>query len=170
MKGELLATFRLSTDTANNTEIIAMNSEAQKIPGKHVLFYDGVCGLCSHFTQVVIRYDKKGEFAYAPLQSDFARGVLKAHGKNPDDLDTIYVLANYGTPKEMLYRKSSAALYIGKQLNGLTLVLATIASIIPTPIRDWGYDRVASSRYKVFGKYDTCMLPSPDVKERFIQT
>lgn len=154
-------------DTAENTEI-SSPSGARKIPGKHVLFYDGVCGLCNHFTQVVIDADKNGEFAYAPLQSDFAREVLTAHGKNPENLDTVYLLADYGTPKEKLYRKSGAALYIGKQLNGLTRIAATLAGLIPAPIRDWGYDRVASIRYKLFGKYDTCMIPPPDVKERFI--
>lgn len=154
-------------DTLENIEI-SSQSGARQIPGKHVLFYDGVCGLCNHFTQVVIGADKKGEFAYAPLQSDFAREVLTAHGKNPDDLDTVYVLADYGTPREKLYRKSGAALFIGTQLNGLTRIAASLALLIPAPIRDWGYDRVASIRYKLFGKYDTCMLPPPDVKQRFI--
>jgi|AGTN01.1.fsa_nt_gi Uncharacterized protein conserved in bacteria len=153
-------------DTIDNTEI--SSPRARTIPGRHVLFYDGVCGLCNHFTQVVIGADKNGEFAYAPLQSDFAREVLTAHGKNPADLDTVYLLADYGTAKEKLYRKSGAALFIGKQLNGPTRIAAALASLIPAPIRDWGYDRVASIRYKLWGKYDTCMLPPADVKERFI--
>jgi len=140
----------------------------QPCVGKHIIFYDGVCGLCNKFIQFVIENDTNGLFYFAALQSDFAGNTLRRRGADPTKLDTVYVVANYGTPKEKTLKMSDAAVFAISQLKPWVRPFATILGIIPKPLRDLGYSTVAKIRYKLFGKYDSCMLPTPETRTRFI--
>ena len=133
-----------------------------------ILFYDGVCGLCNTLVQFLLRHDKHGRLRFASLQSDFAEKVLRRHGFDPKDLDTLHVVENYEQSDERLLQRSDAVLRAGRELGGHWSVLAAIAKIVPRSLRDIAYRFVAQNRYRVFGKYETCMLPDPDQRRRFL--
>jgi predicted DCC family thiol-disulfide oxidoreductase YuxK len=93
---------------------------------------------------------------------------LRRHGFDPKDLDTLHVVENYEQPNERLLQRSDAVLRAGRELGGHWSVLAAIAKIVPRSLRDIAYRFVAQNRYRVFGKYETCMLPDPDQRSRFL--
>ena len=105
---------------------------------------------------------------FASLQSDFAARILTRHGIDPKDLDTVQVVVNHERPEEHVLGRSDAILRAGKELGMPWNVLATIARIVPRPLRDVVYRFVARNRYRVFGKYETCMLPDPNQQHRFL--
>jgi len=133
-----------------------------------IVLYDGVCGLCNRAVQFLLQRDRHDRLRFAALQSDFAATLLKRHGVDHQELDTVYVVLNPGEANEALLAKSDAALFFAKAIGGVWN-LARLASIIPRPIRNWVYDLVARYRYRVFGKSETCMLPDPRHKHKFIE-
>jgi len=135
---------------------------------KPIILYDGVCGLCNRLVQFLLKHDRHGRLRYASLQSDFAAKVLQRHGFDPKDLDTLHVIENYDQPAERVLQRSDAVLRAGRELGGIWFPLASLARIVPRPLRDLFYRFVARNRYRVFGKYDTCMLPDPNQRNRFL--
>jgi predicted DCC family thiol-disulfide oxidoreductase YuxK len=133
-----------------------------------IVLYDGVCGLCNASVQFLLRNDKSGRLRFASLQSDFAGKVLRRHSLDPKDLDTLHVVENYEQPNERVLQRSDAVLRAGRELGGFWGALATIASVIPRPLRDAFYRLVARNRYSLFGKYESCMLPEPSQRSRFL--
>ena len=133
-----------------------------------IVLYDGVCGLCNRLVQFLIKRDKHGNLRFASLQSDFAAKVLSRHGIDSADLDTVHVVVNYEQPDERILNRSDAILRASRQLGGFWKTVAVAGQIIPRPLRDLVYRFVAGNRYRVFGKYDTCMLPKPGQRSRFI--
>ncbi|MEC7985911.1 MAG: DCC1-like thiol-disulfide oxidoreductase family protein [Myxococcota bacterium] len=132
-----------------------------------IIFYDGVCGLCNHVVQFTLKRDKKGMFRYAALQSAFAEEILPPYGGKPKDLNTLYVLVGHPESKAQLLHKSTAALFVLRNLGGFWRLLS-LGRILPTFLRDFMYDMVARSRYSIFGKQDSCMLPKPEWSDRFL--
>jgi predicted DCC family thiol-disulfide oxidoreductase YuxK len=133
-----------------------------------ILLYDGVCGLCNRHVQFILRHDRAANFRFAALQSPFAARILARHGANPSDLDTAYVVINYDEPNESLLLRSDAILFVLKQLGGVWRFAGFILSLIPRPIRNWGYNLVARTRYRIFGRYDSCPLPTAETRSRFL--
>jgi predicted DCC family thiol-disulfide oxidoreductase YuxK len=133
-----------------------------------IVLYDGVCGLCNRAVQFLLKRDRHDRFLFASLQSEFAAQLLKRHGIGNKDLDTIYVVLNQGEASEALLAKSDAFLLLTKEIGGVWNI-ARLGRIIPRPIRNWLYDFVARHRYQVFGKYESCMLPDPRHKHKFIE-
>lgn len=133
-----------------------------------IIFYDGVCGLCNRLVQFLLKRDRHARLRFASLQSDFAANVLARHGINPADLDTLHLVVNYDQPAERVLNRSDAVLHAGAELGGKWKVLAAIARLIPRSLRDVAYAFVARNRYRVFGKYDACMLPDPSQQNRFL--
>lgn len=133
-----------------------------------IVLYDGVCGLCNRLVQFLLKHDKHGRLRFASLQSDFAAKALQRHGIDPKDLDTLHVIENYEQPDERVLQRSNAILRAGRELGGLWSVSSAAAKVIPRPLRDVFYRFVARNRYRVFGKYDTCMLPEPNQRSRFL--
>ena len=133
-----------------------------------IILYDGVCGLCNQLVQFLLKRDREGRLRFASLQSDFAATVLQRHGIDPKDLDTLHVVENYNRSNERVLQRSNAILRAGRELGGLWSASSSIAGIIPRPLRDLVYRFVAGNRYRVFGKYDTCMLPDPKQRSRFL--
>jgi predicted DCC family thiol-disulfide oxidoreductase YuxK len=130
---------------------------------RHILFYDGVCGLCDRLVQFVLRRDRRRRFAFAALQSDVAAQMLRRFGRDAADLDTVYVLTSDG----LLRSKGRAILFVMRTL-GLPWSILSVFSLLPWRVVDWCYDRVAHNRYRLFGKSDQCRLPSPEERSRFI--
>lgn len=132
------------------------------------LLYDGVCGLCNRLVKFILRRDQNAVFRFASLQSGFAARVMTRHGANPGQLDTFYVVLNYGEPQETLIARSDAAVYVLKQLGGIWGVAAIVAGMLPKFLRDGAYSLVARNRYRIFGRYDSCPLPSAETRARFL--
>jgi predicted DCC family thiol-disulfide oxidoreductase YuxK len=128
-----------------------------------VILFDGVCNLCNGFVQFVIARDPAARFRFAALQSDSARRLLArldGLGGIPDSV----VLVDRGR----VYTRSSAALRIARELP-FPWSLAHALIVVPQPLRDWVYDRVARHRYQWFGRKDVCMMPTPDLRARFLE-
>jgi predicted DCC family thiol-disulfide oxidoreductase YuxK len=125
-----------------------------------VLLFDGVCTLCNGFVQFVIQRDPAGRFQFATLQSDAARRLLQAAAQPlPDTL----VLVENG----QVFLRSTAALRVARGLK-FPWPLAFALVVVPRPLRDWVYDIVARNRYRWFGRRDACMVPTPELRARFL--
>ena len=127
-----------------------------------VIFFDGVCNLCNSSVQFVIKRDPKANFRFASLQSDLAKQLLPKGLSEDDNLQSIVMLSG-----DTIYTRSTAALRVAKKLGGLWPVLYSFM-LIPKFLRDAVYDFIARNRYKWFGKKDECMIPTPEMKERFL--
>jgi predicted DCC family thiol-disulfide oxidoreductase YuxK len=129
-----------------------------------ILLYDGVCGFCNKGVQTIIALDKKGDMKFAPLQSKFGQEVIARH--NLKNIDSV-VFVEHSTGAERVFIRSNAALQIASYLGGLWKLLLPFY-ILPRPLRDFAYDLFAKYRYRFFGRYDSCMLPSPEIRSRFL--
>ena len=135
--------------------------------GDHLLLYDGVCGLCSRVLQFVLEHDRRGIFSFAALQSEAGRTMVRRWGGNPDELTTFYVCANYRSPSARMLARSDAALFIAREIGWPWKAFAA-ARVMPKVLRDAVYDLVASTRYRLFGRLDRCLVPRSEVRSRFI--
>ncbi len=135
--------------------------------GRHLILYDGVCGLCNRLNRFVLKRDTIGVFQFASLQSRLGQSLLRGYGTDPGNLKTLYVVVNYGSQSPVLLSKSRAALFVLKTLGG-PWRLAAILGVFPRRLLDWAYDLVARHRYAVFGRYESCLMPSPEYKNRYI--
>lgn len=134
----------------------------QKLNQYQIILFDGVCNFCNASINFIIDHDPEKHFKFAPLQSDFGQKTLLRFNKNTEDFDSVILLKN-----NQLYQKSEAALEITKHLSGFWKYLA-IFKILPTFVLNFFYDIIAKNRYQIFGKSDTCRMPTPDLKERFL--
>jgi predicted DCC family thiol-disulfide oxidoreductase YuxK len=133
-----------------------------------ILLYDGVCGLCNRLVQFVLRRDRDAVFKFASLQSPLAARILARHAVNPADLDTVYVVVNHDQTDESLLARSDAVRHVLGQLGGFWRFTARVLAWLPRPFCDRGYRVIARNRYRIFGRYDSCPLPSEDVRGRFL--
>lgn len=131
-------------------------------PGERVVLFDGVCKLCNGWAKFLIRHDHQQHFRLASVQSAEGQALLVWGGLPTDHFDSMALIEN----GQMLLR-SDAVLRIVAQLPGAWRYLAWLRAI-PRPVRDWCYDRIALNRYRLFGRYDSCLLPSADHARRFL--
>ena len=129
----------------------------------HIVLFDGVCNLCNRLVMFIIRYDQQGKFKFVSLQSDFGKSILQKHNITVENNDTFVLVMS-----DVIYLKSTASLKLLKELGGIWKVFY-IFILIPRPIRDFVYDKIAGSRYAVFGKRESCMVPSDNIKDRFLE-
>jgi len=130
---------------------------------KKIILFDGVCNLCSSSVQFVIEHDKKDIFRFVPLQSDLGRQITDHIGIDQKHIDSVILYE----PGVAYYYKSNAALEIAKNLGGF-FHLGTLFKIIPTAIRNRLYDYIAKNRYKWYGKQQECLIPTPELKAKFL--
>jgi predicted DCC family thiol-disulfide oxidoreductase YuxK len=142
-------------------------TQARQPAGAHLALYDGVCGLCNRLLQFVLKHDGRAVFNFASLQSDTGRTVVARWGGNPNELTTFYVIADFRTPHARFLTRSDAALFVMVQLGWPWKALGA-ARVFPKAFRNLIYDAIARSRYRIFGKFEQCLLPSADVRSRFI--
>jgi predicted DCC family thiol-disulfide oxidoreductase YuxK len=128
-----------------------------------VIYFDGVCNLCSGAVQFILKHDKKEIFRFASLQGDAGQKMLAAHNFPTDHFKT-FILEEDGR----IFTRSSAALRIAKQLGGAWSLLYGF-TIIPAFIRDAIYNFISDHRYKWFGKKEECWLPRPEWDRRFLK-
>ena len=131
-----------------------------------VLLYDGVCGVCNAAVQAVLRFDRGGSLLFAPLDGDFARAIIDRHPAIRD-VDSVVFVDEPGQPGERVAVRSEAALRVAEYLGGPWKLL-TVVRVMPTALLDRLYDGFARIRYRVFGRYDSCPVPPPAVRLRFV--
>lgn len=131
----------------------------------HIILFDGVCNLCNGFVQFVIKRDKKARFQFASLQSPVAEKLLESYHLSNKTMESVILIHKN---KNKIWTESSAVLNILRNLNGLYPFLYGFI-IIPKGIRDFFYRQISKNRYKWFGKRDACMIPSPEIKKRFLE-
>ncbi|WP_299537049.1 thiol-disulfide oxidoreductase DCC family protein [Ulvibacterium sp.] len=130
---------------------------------KKVILFDGVCNLCNSSIQFVIKRDKKDVFRYAALQSEIGQELIRERNIDTSKVDSIILI----DPGVAFYTKSDAALKIGRSFGGIWIIL-TVFNLIPRSLRDIVYDFVAKNRYRWFGRKDACMIPTPELKAKFL--
>jgi predicted DCC family thiol-disulfide oxidoreductase YuxK len=137
--------------------------------GTDVILYDGVCALCNGFVRFVLARDSARRFRFASLQSGFAAAQLARRAREARDLDTLYVLADQGGAGERLLATSRGVLHVLGHVDGPGWRwLAAALGLLPTALLDAAYGVVVRNRYRTFGRYDTCPLPRPEDRDRFV--
>ena len=129
---------------------------------KAYILFDGVCNFCNASINFIIRHDKKDHFRFVPLQSVTGRQLLAQVQMNALSMDSIVLI-----DQSKVYKQSSAVLRIARKLNGAYPLLYGFM-IIPPFIRDAVYNLIARNRYKWFGKTESCMVPTPELRQKFI--
>ena len=132
-----------------------------------VLLYDGVCGFCNQTVQLLLRLDPRGPLRFAALQSDYGQRVVARHPSLKGVDSVVFVETSPDGGTERVHVRSEAALRVASYLGGPWKIFLA-ARLLPTSLRDFLYDAFARNRYKLFGKYDTCLLPAPEVRSRFL--
>lgn len=128
-----------------------------------LILFDGVCNLCNASVQYVIKHDKNDVFRYTALQSEVGQAIIKTFNIDTSKTDSILLYS----PENTISYKSTAALKIASKL-GFPRNLMAFFLIVPAFIRNWVYDYIARNRYKWYGKRDECMIPTPELKSKFL--
>jgi predicted DCC family thiol-disulfide oxidoreductase YuxK len=127
-----------------------------------ILFFDGVCNLCNRLVIFIIKHDRNSAISFATLQSDIAKAYLGQHNLTGTDIESVVFLV----PPDY-FLKSAAILHLFKTIGGGWRFLFFLI-IIPKFIRDYIYDVIARNRYRIFGRSESCMVPSAEISERFL--
>jgi len=126
-----------------------------------VVLFDGVCNLCAWSVQFIVAHDD-GSVRFAPLQSDAATELLERHGLDGDYFDSLVYVDDSGA-----YTRSDGAVRIARHLDA-PYRWAWHTRYVPRPLRDAAYDLLARVRYRVFGKRDSCLVPTAELEDRFL--
>ncbi len=127
-----------------------------------LILFDGVCNFCNASINFIIDHDPEKHFKFAPLQSEIGQDILRQFNKDNKDFDSVILLKD-----NQLYQKSEAALEITKLLSGFWKYFF-IFKILPIFFLNFFYDIIAKNRYRIFGKTDSCRMPTPELRERFL--
>ncbi|SMG47540.1 thiol-disulfide oxidoreductase DCC family protein [Arenibacter troitsensis] len=133
------------------------------IQDNKIILFDGVCNLCNSSVQYVIKRDKGNVYRFAALQSEIGKKLVEERGIDTSQIDSIILIE----PGVAYYTKSTAALKIAQSFGGVWQ-LASVFEWIPEKIRNWVYDYIAKNRYKWYGRKDACMIPTPELKSKFL--
>ncbi|MFA9290448.1 MAG: thiol-disulfide oxidoreductase DCC family protein [Solirubrobacteraceae bacterium] len=127
-----------------------------------IILFDGVCNFCNHTVNLIIRFDKKDVFKFAALQSNFGQSFLKENNLNSSNFDSIILIE-----KEQIYYKSDAFFKIISLLE-FPFYLFGVFKILPTFFLNKLYNFIAKNRYLIFGKKDSCVIPTKKIKDKFL--
>ncbi len=127
-----------------------------------IILFDGICNLCNSLVIFLIKRDSKSKFKFAAIQSNAGQNLLKKFGLTFHDVNTLVYIKG-----ERYFLKSSAILYILKDLGGGWILFFAFI-ITPKFIRDFFYNLIANSRYRILGKRDNCMIPDPEIRNKFL--
>lgn len=143
------------------------DSDRIKIAGRNVVLYDGVCGLCNFVVRFLLRFDRRETFVFVPLESPLAEELLAPFGRY-DGPEGVNLLTAALTSAQQLFRRSDAVLHGLRLLGGAWSVPAAIYSLVPRGVRERSYGFIARHRYQIFGRYDTCPIPTPEQRGRIL--
>jgi predicted DCC family thiol-disulfide oxidoreductase YuxK len=142
-------------------------NERDRVPGvgaqEAVVLFDAVCKLCSGWARFLIRHDTARRFRLATVQSPEGKAILQWCGLPTEAYDTLVLVEG-----DRFYVRSAAVIRVLARLPP-PWKLGVVAWLLPRPLRDWAYDKVARNRYRLFGKYDACVVPTPDHLARFLE-
>lgn len=161
---------RGSTNGAGSSGDAASGDDPDIEPGvdadddRPVLLFDGVCNLCNGYVQWVIEHDPDGEIRLGALQSEAGQRLLRRHGLPTGELESVVLVEG-----DDVHTKSTAVLRVLRRL-GLPYSLTYPSVIVPKFVRDRAYDLVADRRYDWFGRRESCMMPTPEIEERFLDS
>ena len=127
-----------------------------------IVLFDGVCNFCNGSVNFIIERDRQNYFKFAPLQSEIGQELLKKHNINKAETDSVILVENGAA-----YMYSTAALKVAKHLDGAWSWFYGFI-FVPKFLRDFAYKTFAKNRYKLFGKTEACMMPTPEIRERFL--
>ena len=127
-----------------------------------LIVFDGVCVLCSGFVRMVVRLDRQSRFRFATAQSPFGQALFSKHGLRTDSYETNLVLVD-----GVAFTRLDSFVAVMSEL-GWPWRTASVLLLLPRPLRDWLYDRIAKNRYALFGRKDSCEVPSAEMRERFL--
>lgn len=130
---------------------------------KKIILFDGICNLCNKSIQFIIKHDEKDLFRFAPLQSDIGLQIINERGIDTKELESVILI----DPGVAYYQKSTAALEIAKDLKGYSWL--KYFKVLPEGFRDFIYEIISNNRYKWFGKKESCMIPTPELKALFLK-
>lgn len=130
---------------------------------KSLILFDGVCNLCNSSVQYIIKHDKSNKFMFAPLQGATGKNIVEHYNIDTSKIDSIILY----TPEKGIVYKSTAALKVAGKL-GFPSNILSIFLIVPAFIRNWVYDFIAKNRYIWYGKKDACMIPTPELRTKFL--
>lgn len=130
---------------------------------KQIILFDGVCNLCDNAVQYIIKKDTKDIFRFVSLQSNLGIEIQNYLGIQNRNIDSIVLYV----PNQAYYIKSNAAIEIARELPYLNCF--TLFKIFPTWLRDPIYDYIAKNRYRLYGKKESCMIPTPELKRKFLE-
>ena len=130
-------------------------------PDDDVILFDGVCVFCSRWVRFVVNRDTAKRFRFTTIQSPYGTRLAEALGIDPDDPDTNAVIHG-----GVAYKKSDGALTVLSSLPGWRF--ARVFFAVPKPLRDAVYNLIAKNRYKIFGKFDACIVPDADLRARVL--
>lgn len=131
---------------------------------KQLILFDGVCNLCNSSVVYTIIRDKNDVFLFAPLQSKIGEAIINEFNIDTTETDSILL---YNPETRTVFSKSTAALKVAKSLSFPVNILS-IFIVIPSFIRNWVYDFIAKNRYKWYGRKESCMIPTPELKNKFL--
>jgi predicted DCC family thiol-disulfide oxidoreductase YuxK len=165
--------YKISNFACSRVNSLLTIKKGHKIyPGYHkmpntdqssaIVLFDGTCNLCSGAVQFILERDPDGRFKFASIQSPAGQRLMKAHGFDPNDSGT-FVLMEEGR----VFTRSEAALKVARKLSGAWPILG-ILRFVPRTLRDLSYSAVAGRRYKWFGRKDSCIIPTEDIADRFL--
>ncbi len=130
---------------------------------KHkIILFDGKCNLCNSSVNFIIDRDKKNVFKFAAMQSEAGQSLLKTFELSLNEFYSVILIDD-----DKYYTSSTAVLRIAKEL-GLFWKILYVFIIVPAPVRNFFYNLIARNRYKLFGKKDSCRIPTPQLKEKFL--
>jgi predicted DCC family thiol-disulfide oxidoreductase YuxK len=127
-----------------------------------IVLFDGVCNFCNYWVNFAIKRDKKNKLKFSPIQGETAKQILPGYSVNPRSLSSVIFIVN-----GKVHTQSSAALQIARHLNGGWKLFYGLI-IIPKFIRDFFYNIIARNRYRWFGKKESCVIPTWEMRERFL--
>lgn len=129
---------------------------------KGVVLFDGVCNFCNSSVNFIIRHDKNDYFRFTPLQSEIGKRISERYNLEYGNLKSVILVEN-----GKIYTRTTAALKIARKLSGAWPLLYAFI-VIPAPLRDIVYNIIAKYRYKWWGEMDACMIPTPEVRKKFL--
>lgn len=139
-----------------------MHKSSAALP-ENIVIFDGVCNLCEFSVNFIFEHDTAGQFSFTPAQSPLGASLLRHFGINTSRLDTVVLVRG-----ERAFTRSAAAIEIASGLDTPWNLLAVFKAV-PEPLRDMLYDLIAQNRYQLFGKKEECMLPSEELRRRFLE-
>lgn len=130
--------------------------------GQPIIVFDGACALCSGLVQFVLRHDKAGRYRFLPAQSALGHALYVHYGLDPEAYESNILLQD-----GVAWFKSEGCIRIAEGL-GAPWSLAAALRLLPVPMRDWLYERIARNRFRLFARRDTCFVPGAEFSGRFL--